>query len=443
MNELHLPGLAPLAAAWVARGWLALLAFTAAVLLVAALRKPCRRWFGTEGAFQLWLLPPLALLASQLPHAAAATAPLPLLVYTITSAVGAAASQTGDASRFDWRVMALLSWLVGLAVVLAAAVVVQRRYRGRLRGAVSMADALASRPVLRAASANVGPALVGAWRSCIVLPADFHERYDANEQALILAHESAHAQRGDGWWCLFAQMLAALFWFHPLAWWALAALRHDQELACDATVLRKHGAQRRSYANAMLKTQSAAYALPMGCAWSPRHPLTERIAMLKQKPVSILRRRASNVALVVLIGGVVGAAYATTAPAAAAHGKPAVTPDRYTLELDMSFDGQPASQHQKLCLKPGEYVAVNGTSTGAPPWNGRFAVMPADKGQIEVHGDLNGGSLDRATHPVVRTMPGQTATIMVGRRAVDGNGDVQAAAGEASIKLDMTPSIGC
>ena len=88
MNELHLPGLASLAAVWVARGWMALLAFTAAVLLVAALRKPCQRWFGAERAFQLWLLPPLALLASQLPHAAATSAPLPPLVYMITSAVG-------------------------------------------------------------------------------------------------------------------------------------------------------------------------------------------------------------------------------------------------------------------------------------------------------------------------------------------------------------------
>ena len=50
---------------WLGHGWLLLLAFSAAVLLAAALRRPCRRWFGTERAFQLWLLPPLAMLASQ------------------------------------------------------------------------------------------------------------------------------------------------------------------------------------------------------------------------------------------------------------------------------------------------------------------------------------------------------------------------------------------
>ena len=131
MNELHLPGLAPLAAAWAARGWLALLALTVAVLFVAALRKPCRRWFGAERAFQLWLLPPLALLASQLPHAAAASAPLPPLVYTITSAAGTVALQAGVASGFDWRIGAMLLWLAGGAAVVALAALAQRGYRRR------------------------------------------------------------------------------------------------------------------------------------------------------------------------------------------------------------------------------------------------------------------------------------------------------------------------
>src|SRR6185437_15870428 len=204
MNELHLPGLAPLAAAWAARGWLALLALTVAVLFVAALRKPCRRWFGAGRAFQLWLLPPLALLASQLPHAAAASAPLAPLVYTITSAAGTVALQAGVASGFDWRIGAMLLWLAGGAAVVALAALAQRAFRRRLRGATPMADARSRRPVLRATRADVGPALVGAWRSRIVLPADFAERYDTIEQTLILAHEDAHARRGDGWWCLFS-----------------------------------------------------------------------------------------------------------------------------------------------------------------------------------------------------------------------------------------------
>lgn len=442
MNEPHLPGLESLAAAWAARGWLALLAFTAAALLVAALRRPCRRWFGAELAFHLWLLPPLALLASQLPHAAAAPAALPPLVYTITSAVGTTASHADGAGRFDWRAMALLLWLAGLAVVLAAAVSAQRRYRGHLRGAVSMAGASASRPVLRAASVDVGPALVGAWRSRIVVPADFRERYDADEQALVLAHESAHARRGDGWWCLFAQTLAALLWCHPLAWWALAALRHDQELACDAAVLRRHGAQRRSYANAMLKTQPAAFALPVGCAWSPRHPLTERIAMLKQHEPGRLRRTCGSLVVFGAALAVAASVYATTQPGSstAAAGQPA-SAQRYTLKLVLGVGSEPPRYHGTLCLKPGQSHDMTETGLGKlPPWHGRFTVVPAGHGQLEVQAAMSGGPLVKPANPRIRVLPGQQGSIQLGDRLADKGGKVVE---DHTIRIDLTPSVGC
>ncbi|MBD8898055.1 M56 family metallopeptidase [Rhodanobacter sp. DHG33] len=429
MSELQMPGLESLASAWAERGWLAGLAFTAAVLVVAALRRPARRWFGPERAFQLWLLPPLAMLVSQLPHTTATPARLPPLVYAITSAVAAPLPHAENTGSFDWRIGTLLLWLAGTVIVFASAVAVQRRYRRRLRGATPLPTSLRW-PVLRAADASVGPALVGAWRSRIVLPADFAERYDATEQALILAHESAHARRGDGWWSLFAHALVALLWFHPLAWWALAALRRDQELACDAAVLRECGAQRRSYANAMLKTQSPALALPVGCAWSPRHPLTERIAMLKQKPVSTLRRRVGGVALSVFAGMAAGVAYAATVPAV-------VTADRYSLELSLSFDGKPAQQLKKMCLKPGEYASINGVATDVPPWQGRVAMFPAEKGEIEIRSEIHGGTLDKPVEPMVRTMPRQNATIEIGRDTAGADGSFK------GIKLEMTPGIGC
>lgn len=428
-----------LAAAWAARGWLALLAFTAAMLMVAAMRKPCRRWFGAERAFHLWLLPPSALLAGQLPHAAVATARLPPLVYTITSAVGAAALHADAAGRFDWHAMALLLWLAGLAVVLAAAIAAQRRYRERLRGAVPLVGALAPRPVLRAASVDVGPALVGAWRSRIVLPADFRERYDATEQALILAHESAHVRRGDGWWCLFAQMLVAVFWCHPLAWWAFAALRHDQELACDADVLREHGAQRRSYANAMLKTQPAALTLPVGCTWSSRHPLTERIAMLKQHEPGRFRRMCGSLVVLSVVLAVAGSVYATTQPVNAVG--QASSAERYTLKLVLAVGSETPRYHGTMCLKPGQFFHITKTDLGGlPPWRGRFTVVPAEHGQLEVQATMSGGPLAKPADPRIRMLPGQQGTIQVGNRLADKNGKVIE---DDTIKIDLTPSIGC
>jgi beta-lactamase regulating signal transducer with metallopeptidase domain len=442
MNEPHLSGFAPLAMVWAARGWLALLSFTAAMLVVAALRKPCRRWFGAGRAFQLWLLPPLALLASQLPHLAASSKPLPPLVYTITAAAGAQVPQLEVPGGVDWRGGALLLWLAGVVVVLVLAAMAQRRYRHRLRGAMPMDGMSSHRPVLRAARVDMGPALVGAWRSRIVLPADFAERYDAAEQALILAHEGAHARRGDGWWCLLAQLLAALFWCHPLAWWALAALHHDQELACDALVLREHGAQRRSYANAMLKTQSAALALPVGCAWSPRHPLTERIAMLKQHEPGRFRRAFGSLVVLSAALALASSVYAATqpGPSTAVAGQTA-SPQRYTLKLVLGIGSEPPRYRGTLCLKPGRFHDMVEAGLGKlPPWHGRFAVVPAEHGQLEVQATMSGGPLAKPTNPRIRMLPGQQGTIQVGSRLADKSGKVIE---DNTIRIDLTPSIGC
>lgn len=318
--------------AWCRVGSPLLLVFTFALLAVAVLRKPCRRAFGAERAFLLWLIPPVAMLASLLPHAAAPVSSLPPLIISIARLAVAAASNVSASGAGDWRLWTAVLWLIGAIVALSLAAYAQFRYRMELRGATRYETA--SRwPVLRAAAPSVGPALVGAWRPCIVVPRDFDDRYEHAERALILAHEVMHARRRDGWWCLAAQFVSAAFWFHPLAWWALSALRRDQELACDAGVLRENRGKRRSYANAMLKTQSAAFPLPLGCAWSPRHPLTERIAMLKQvQPGQV--RRASGVVLagiVILLGA--GIAYAATAPAPSKTGNGIAYAAEYQLAM--------------------------------------------------------------------------------------------------------------
>lgn len=437
-----------LVTAWTARGWLALLAFTAAVLVVAVLRRPCRRLFGTERAFQLWLLPPLAMLASQLPHAALTpVVVLPAVVTTITAATASLPAYTVVANSVDWRTCAALLWLLGAVGSLLLAVFAQSRYRIRLRGATAVTGLRSQWPVLRATGTDVGPALVGAWRSRIVLPADFEHRYDSIEQALILVHETTHARRGDGWWCLFARIVAAIFWFHPLGWWALGALRHDQELACDAAVLREHGAQRRSYANAMLKTQSAIFALPVGCPWSPRHPVTERIVMLKMKQPDLFRLRTGGILMVMIAVGFSGLVYAA-APSPRAEVATG-TVDRYALKIDAVVGGRLGSRQFNYCLKPDAYVDVNGTDaeTDKFTWKGRFLLSPVGEGQIEIRAQVDtrferaGGVVrQQSAKPIVRTMPGQPATIVFGQ-VMEGKDHEKPE--DNTLKLVITPSISC
>lgn len=417
------------------RLWLAQLAFTMATLAVLLLRGPCRRRLGAQRAFQLWLLPPLAMLISQVPHAAAPASAAPTLVYAIATAGGALPAAMAEQARSGARGWDLLLavWVSGVAIVAITGWSMQRRYRRRLDGA-RRSDEFASRwPVWIAAGSDIGPALVGAWRPRIVLPADFATRYDAREQALILAHEQAHAQRRDGLWSLCAFATLALCWPHTLAWWSWRLLRQDQELACDAAVMRTHRDKRRAYAEAMLKTQAAAFALPVGCTWSPRHPLTERIAMLKAKPDSILRRRVGGIALALLATATAGAVYAAT-PVAASQVSGAA--DRYALQIDIGYDGAAASTHFKQCVKAGKPVSVSGSADGIPAWHGSFAVVPAAGGLL-VRGDLDGGNLDQPVHPAVLTKPGEKATIELGEVK---HGDPKASRG---IRIELTAGVGC
>ena len=259
-----------------------------AILIVVALRKPLRETFGASIAYAFWLLVPTSLFANFLPARRIA-------VFDSTPADGASPTVAGvlggqnagfpptgtdsaTAMLSTWQPASWLAlvWFSGFLLSLALLVYRQRRFLkmhglNRIRGRYCVAP-----------REGIGPVIVAVVRPRIVLPRDFVQRYDTVERQLILEHEQAHIRSGDVLVNAFAALTQCLLWFNPLVHLALPRLRVDQELACDARVMRKHAKHRRAYAEALLKTQMAARAVPLGCAWPPggTQSLRQRITQL-------------------------------------------------------------------------------------------------------------------------------------------------------------------
>lgn len=293
------------------------IAGSAAILLVLALRRSLRNAFGAGIAYPAWGLVPLAMLAVLLPAAQGPMQVAPVVAMEMPSGLRAAIAARATPDLAAWAVIAVACGALACALRLF---VQQRRFMQRLGVLTDRGDG-----VLLAQATEGLPAVVGLWHPCIVLPGDAMQRYDATERDLMLAHERAHVARGDLLANAVVAALRCVFWFNPLVHLAARRFRHDQELACDEHVVRRHPHARRAYGEAMLKTQLARGLLPLGCHWAQTHPLRERIEMLKQ-PVFSLRRRVLGRAVAFALLCATGYAAWAAQPAATA-GVPATGSD--------------------------------------------------------------------------------------------------------------------
>jgi beta-lactamase regulating signal transducer with metallopeptidase domain len=94
-------------------------------------------------------------------------------------------------------------------------------------------------PRLVAVEGHGSPMLIGVLRPIIMIPKETLRRLSIAEKTMVLGHELAHIRRADLLWSLVASGVRAVFFFHPLVWWAERQLRLVQEVGADELVVAR------------------------------------------------------------------------------------------------------------------------------------------------------------------------------------------------------------
>jgi len=217
--------------------------------------------------------------------------PLALLLPTKTIAfrltsINAAVARSqaiGRSSLWPSSNVLLALWAIGTALLLLRLGIGYWRIRRAVRSAASVA------PGMYAGDVNV-PIATGLLRPVVLMPRAAAEWPDW-QRAAAVRHERAHIERGDLTANFIAHVACAVWWFHPLVWFFSAALRREQEAACDDAVLHS-GFEPATYAEAFLAvaqntTSTFLFRIPTtGCAMTTQIDVKSRIMRLLDRSIA-------------------------------------------------------------------------------------------------------------------------------------------------------------
>jgi beta-lactamase regulating signal transducer with metallopeptidase domain/ankyrin repeat protein len=423
---------------------------SAAMLLVVLARKHVLAAFGARTAYALWLLVPIAMIASLLPADFVVREPVernvvPTVAQSTNDQITSAANAASTTPTIRKEVAAtpetpagfelpevstpllFALWLAGTGLSLGALAIGQRRFMKRH----GLKPGLGKSRVAR--HADVGPAVLGFLNPRIVVPHDFRDAYSPLERKLILAHEQAHIRAGDMQMNALAIAIRSLNWFNPLAYIAYGLFRTDQELACDERVMRSHGKHRRAYAETLLKSQLMGERAPLGCSWfgDTRHPLKDRVARLARRELSPVRRMA-GIGLLLSATSLTGvAAWATLATQVVyldgGKASPVALDTFVSAETDMGGDSEQVDplkeaqgaalvdailerrrDHAEAFLKAGVDVNYHRKGDGTPL---SVAAMIGDREMVDL--------LIKAGADINKVAPGDGTPLLVAARSGD------------------------
>jgi TonB family protein len=269
-------------------------------------------------------------------------------------------------SAHKWNWLRLL-WASGVFVVFSRmllGIVAARRITrsSRLLEGISYSDLAAT------------PMTWGILCPVVILPS-YALDWTADRRDLVIRHERAHIARRDWLWQMAAQLVTAVYWFHPLVWLANIQLRREAEAAVDDLVLID-GAAPSDYAERLLdvarrlqRFDAPAGVIPM----VRRTDLETRVSSIldpsrRRASAGLLVRCAIAIAALALIlpAGVAQAPVhhvgeGVTVPRVVYKTDPQYTPEAHdkkiegvvTLEADINTGGVAENIRVKRSLDPG------------------------------------------------------------------------------------------
>jgi beta-lactamase regulating signal transducer with metallopeptidase domain len=171
-------------------------------------------------------------------------------------------------AALPWTMWLVIVWLIGsvswlllvacrvyrFRALIPLASVASAELRAQVRGLAERLG-LRSAPEVALIPGRLPPLVwaLGA-RPRLFVPITLWRDLNAEQQAALVAHELAHLKRGDHWVRYLELMVTAIYWWHPIVWWACRKLREAEEECCDAWVVWALPAATNAYAAALVAT---------------------------------------------------------------------------------------------------------------------------------------------------------------------------------------------
>ena len=272
--------------------------------------------------------------------------PLPPMDNTSLSPIEFTTQQaaTSRAIQIDWRYAIAITWALGAIVTL---VVFAFGWISAWR-LVSRSEIVTNPRILDAVSRGLRSAgiereidvrftnesqvafIFGSLTPSLVLPQDA-DLWDDETLSLVIAHELAHVRRNDALTQRIADVICAVYWFHPAVWLSASRIRQESELACDDEVLLR-GNDPASYAELLVMLAQSSRGAPYHVlAMARPSTLETRVVAALDKKRTRRNTRSFGYSVTALLVGV------AIALGAAKPAQASLTPVAESADLPISF----------------------------------------------------------------------------------------------------------